>query len=198
MPSRTWRARGVVVATIVLAGCGGTSPNARDHADDPRFMQGTLLWTDAPGDLALEGRGWLAVSREGGVRYVRGGSFRPDRDGILTDAHGGNLLAIPSADCGGPLPLRLGPVRVAAGDAAALVLTVDGVLGLRRGGEVIEPVARVPVVAFDFARELQQVGPGAFLATEASGPPRFGRPNEGGRGWLHQGMLEDVSHTLRP
>jgi flagellar basal-body rod protein FlgF len=76
------------------------------------FGQGSLRRTDAPFDVAVDGKGFFKVSTKGGDRFTRDGHFRLDDVGNLTTQSGD-----PVADDGGGQivldPLK-GEVTVAA------------------------------------------------------------------------------------
>ncbi len=56
------------------------------------LRQSPLRETGRPLDLALHGPGFFVVQTERGERLVRGGSFRLDGDGVLTDREGHPVL----------------------------------------------------------------------------------------------------------
>lgn len=77
-----------------------------DGATD--FTPGTLRVTGEPLDLALEGEGFFVVDGPQGERLSRGGSFRLDDEGRITDARGNLLLGE-----GGPILVTEGVVEIA-------------------------------------------------------------------------------------
>jgi len=56
------------------------------------LSQGSLINTDNPFDLAIEGEGWFAVSKNNQTYYTRTGDFKPDAQGFLVDDNGDYLL----------------------------------------------------------------------------------------------------------
>ncbi|WP_456479771.1 flagellar hook-basal body complex protein [Nautilia sp.] len=57
------------------------------------LSQGSLINTDNPFDLAINGKGWFALSGgDGQTYYTRTGSFTRDANGYLTDGNGNRLL----------------------------------------------------------------------------------------------------------
>ncbi len=57
------------------------------------FSQAQIIPTGNPLDLAIEGKGFLEVLTDRGVRYSRGGHFSRDSFGRLIDTQGNFLLA---------------------------------------------------------------------------------------------------------
>lgn len=82
---------------------GGGAKAAFDQADGPLAQTGRSL------DLALRGKGFFAVERNGETLLTRGGQFRLDGNGRLVNAHGDAVLAD-----GGELVLADEHVRVDA------------------------------------------------------------------------------------
>ncbi len=81
------------------------------------FRAGTLSTTGGALDLALEGDGFFVVRTPQGERYSRGGSFRLNAAGQLTDAAGNAVLGESGA-------ITLPPGKVEISKAGAI--TVDG------------------------------------------------------------------------
>jgi flagellar basal-body rod protein FlgF len=75
------------------------------------FGQGALRRTDAPFDVAVEGKGFFKVNTKAGDRFTRDGHFRTDDNGRLVTQAGD-----PVADDGGgdiTLDLQKGPITIA-------------------------------------------------------------------------------------
>jgi flagellar basal body rod protein FlgG len=71
------------------------------------FRAGSLSVTGGPLDLSLEGEGFFVVQTPRGERFTRGGSFRLDPAGRLTDAGGNPVLGE-----SGPLTIPPGKVEI--------------------------------------------------------------------------------------
>ena len=71
----------------------------------PDHTQGTLRHTGFFLDVALEGKGFLAVSTPTGVKHIRGGSFRVDDQKQLVTHAGDPVL-------GQDGPIQIGPGKV--------------------------------------------------------------------------------------
>lgn len=79
------------------------------------LQQGTFRETARPLDLSLAGKGFLVVDTPEGERLTRGGSFRLDSVGYLTDQQGNRVMGVD-----GPLLLQGGTVEV-HGDGSVVV-----------------------------------------------------------------------------
>ncbi|MGE5605708.1 MAG: flagellar hook-basal body protein [Bacteroidota bacterium] len=64
------------------------------------FSNGSIVTTDNPQDLAIEGLGLFAVETNTGVKYTRAGNFIVDQDNYLVTRDGNNVLG------------QNGPIRV--------------------------------------------------------------------------------------
>jgi flagellar hook protein FlgE len=56
------------------------------------LKEGSLIHTDNPFDLAINGEGWFAISYKDQTYYTRAGSFKRDANGNLVDDNGNYLL----------------------------------------------------------------------------------------------------------
>ncbi|HEY3697511.1 flagellar basal-body rod protein FlgF [Phenylobacterium sp.] len=132
------------------------------------FGQGSLRRTDAPLDLAIEGKGFFAVTTPDGDRYTRDGRFRLDDLGKLV-TEGGQPV---QGDGGGEITLDAlkGPVVIAA----------DGTIS-----QGIERVGKIGVVRFDDLSVLEKSGDN-LLKNTANAPPAAA-PDA----LVRQGMLEN-------
>jgi flagellar basal-body rod protein FlgG len=64
------------------------------------FTNGSIMTTENPSDLAIEGLGLFAVETNSGVKYTRAGNFIVDKDNYLVTKDGNNVLG------------QNGPIRV--------------------------------------------------------------------------------------
>lgn len=140
------------------------------------FDLGDLRKTDAPFDLAIQGDGFLEVSRsDGSIAYTRGGSLRVNRDGLLATAAGD--------------PLR--PAISIPDNVQALTIERDGSVMVRSSGQA-QPVevGRLELVRFVSPSGLQAVGEGLYRGGPESGEAIPMRAGEDGAGVFAQGFLE--------
>lgn len=89
---------------LARASAGSSSPVPVQDID---MRQGALRTTSRPLDVALDGPGFFVVDTPQGERLTRGGSFRLDAGGRLTDTQGNPVL---TAD--GPVVLQGGNVEI--------------------------------------------------------------------------------------
>lgn len=127
---------------------------------------GPVERTGNPLDVALVGAGYFAVETEGGVRYTRAGSFRPDAEGRLTTSNG----AVVQGEGGAPISIPQGETS----------LEIDG-----RGTIVGKsgPIGKLRVVGFEDEQALKKTGD-SLLETEAEPIAVDGRTR------VAQGMVE--------
>ncbi|GAX87685.1 flagellar hook protein FlgE [Lebetimonas natsushimae] len=62
------------------------------NANAINLSQGSFIDSDNPFDIALGGKGWLAVKKGEDTYYTRNGSFKRDAQGFLVDDNGDYLL----------------------------------------------------------------------------------------------------------
>jgi flagellar basal body rod protein FlgG len=129
------------------------------------LRQGTLRETGRPLDLALEGEGFLVVSTPSGERLTRGGSYRLDAAGQLTDGEGNVVLG------------ERGPIVAPSG---ALVVQADGAV-IVDGAEVDRLRLERPADPASLRKE----GHGRFLA-DATVPAAELK--------VRQGQVEEANH----
>ncbi len=152
------------------------------------FTQGALKQTDNPFDLALEGRGYLAIQVGDDERYTRNGAFLINHEGILVTKDGHMVMGE-----NGPIRLKKNNFVVDqdgvvwqnstfAGDETRLVSLEEN------EWENIERVDRLRIVGFKRDRYLKKQGNSFWMDTEESGRaevlPQADRPK------VRQGFLE--------
>ncbi|GGY28791.1 flagellar basal-body rod protein FlgG [Paludibacterium paludis] len=143
---------------------------------DTVFVQGDLRQTDSPMDLAINGPGFVEVTRaDGSVAYSRAGTLRVNDDGLLALGNG--------------VPLNP-PISVPA-DTRQLTIGRDGKVSVVAGGDS-RPVeiGRVELAMFNSPVNLKPLGEGLYEATAQSGEAQLGQAGESGRGVLAQKYLE--------
>ncbi|MGI6683982.1 MAG: flagellar hook-basal body protein [Bacillota bacterium] len=148
------------------------------------FSQGSLLETENPLDMAINGVGFFQVrTPEGNIGYTRAGLFRLDGEGRLVNDKG--LLLEPM-------------IQVPAGTSNINVKKDGRITGLVDG--VFEDLGQILLARFDNPHGLDQGGDNLFFATEASGEPITGMPGDNGFGVVQGAMLErsnaDVANAM--
>jgi flagellar basal-body rod protein FlgG len=133
------------------------------------FQQGALKQTDSDFDLALDGKGFFAVSTPSGERYTRNGSFQLGKEGFLETKEGYQVLG------------ENGPIRVKANNFQvdkegkiwinAAIPDDPEVLVSREGNtwEQTELLDTLKIVDFDLDRYIQKQGSSFYKSTDVSG-----------------------------
>lgn len=132
-----------------------------------QFSQGSVIKSDAPTSVAIQGDGFFSVQTPNGIKYTRDGNFSINQNGELVTQEGYNVLGENGA--------------ISFGDA---FLTSSSELQIRSNGEVMideEVVDRLAVVAFENNEVLTKAADNLY---EGNGVPTpF-------RGSVLQGFLE--------
>ena len=117
------------------------------------FAQGTLQATGNPLDVALAGRGFLAVNAPGGTQYTRNGSLQVSKSGELINADG--------------YPLR-------GEDGLAIHVTADKPVDISSDGAVSQggtAIGKLAIVDFKSSDSLQKIGGSAFQNMDPKNAP---------------------------
>jgi len=162
---------------------GGTRPTGiqigqgtRTVSTELMHTQGSLQQTGNPLDLAIEGDGFLQVTRPGGeVAYTRAGNLKLDQDGRLVTVDG--------------MPIE--PAVIVPQDATSVTIGADGTISVTQpgSGETME-LGQLQIARFANPGGLQAMGRSMFRPTTASGQPLVVQPGQDGAGTLAQGFLE--------
>jgi len=139
-------------------------------------LQGTIEQTGRPLDLSIEGEGYFQVELpDGTLGYTRDGSFAISDQGTLVTNSGYTVvpgISVPT-------------------DATELTISRTGVVSVQTvgaGGSL--EVGQIELARFANAPGLRAMGENIMTATEASGEPLIGYPQESGFGRILQGTLE--------
>jgi flagellar basal-body rod protein FlgF len=133
------------------------------------FSQGVLKQTDRVLDFALAGQGFFMADTPLGVRYMRGGNFVLDKDGVLSTKEGYPVLA--------------------TGGGTIAFAPEDTDVNVREDGSIYagaEQRGTLAVASFEDTDALERTGTG-FYRTDATPD---GRPE---RTRVMQGMLEEAN-----
>jgi flagellar basal-body rod protein FlgG len=156
----------------------GTRPvaTARD------FSTGNMRSTSNPLDIAVEGRGFLQVSRpDGTVGYTRAGSMHLNSEGALVTADGYPIepqISIPA-------------------NATSISISRDGIVSVAVSGQAApQQVGTIELATFQNPAGLTGVGGNLFSVTTASGEPTTGVPGSDGIGTVAQGFLEESNVSV--
>lgn len=138
------------------------------------FRQGTLIKTEMPLDMAINGEGFFQVRTEDGqTAYTRTGLFRTDSMGNLVNNEG----------------LLVEPHILIPPEATDISVRADGTITGIVGEETIE-FGKMPLFTFANVHGLEQMGHNLFLPTGTSGEPIMGEAGSEGFGSIMGNMLE--------
>ncbi|MGP1345745.1 MAG: flagellar basal-body rod protein FlgG [Phycisphaerales bacterium] len=147
------------------------------------FKQGSLISTERPLDLAIEGSGFFRVRVEddrgaNGIAYTRMGNFTTNSDGeiVLANSEG----------------RRLEPNITVPDDAIGIDVRADGqVFVLLPGDADPQAIGQIELAGFINPAGLKQIGEGLFVETAASGPAVVDNAGTGPLGQIRSGFLEN-------
>jgi flagellar basal-body rod protein FlgG len=156
----------------------GTRPvaTARD------FSTGNLRATNAPLDLAIEGRGFFQINRpDGTTAYTRAGSLHLDGEGRVVTAEG----------------YALQPEMTIPENAVSISISRAGVVSVNVAGQsASQQVGIIELATFQNPAGLLALGGNLFTTTTASGEPITGVPGTDGIGTVTQGFLEESNVSV--
>lgn len=162
---------------------GGAAPSGTQVGSGVRvvttsrsFGQGAILQTNNQLDVAIEGTGFLAVTRDNGdVAYTRAGNLKVDAQGRLVTADG----------------LAVQPPITVPSDAVSIAIGPDGTVSAQTAASK-QPtqLGQIQLTTFPNPNGLQALGHNLLNETQASGQPLTGNPGSDGRGTILQGSLE--------
>ena len=137
--------------------------------------QGTPETTQRPLDVAIEGDGFFQLERpDGTTAYTRDGSFTLSQSGALVTSSGDPVL----------------PGITVPPDATNISISPNGVVTATTPGGADTEVGRIELARFVNPNGLLAIGGNEYTATDASGEPVTGAPQDQGFGGLMQGALE--------
>lgn len=124
-----------------------------DRATWMDLSQGPLERTGNPLDVAINGKGYLAVQTPRGERYTRNGALQVNNSGELVTAEGFQVMG------------ESGPITFQPKDRN-ITISQDGTISVREGSNTQTESQRgqLRVVSFDQAGRLQKDGTGVFVA----------------------------------
>ena len=145
-------------------------------ATEKLFTQGNVTKTDAPLDLAIQGRGFFQIQLpDGSAAYTRDGSFTVNAQGQMVNSSGYVLT----------------PAITIPASSLSVTIGVDGtVSALAPGATAPTQVGNIQLVDFVNETGLQARGENLFVETAASGSPTPGTAGQSGLGTVIQGTLE--------
>ena len=150
----------------------GTRPVATQRI----FSQGTVVPTDNPLDISIDGDGFLQVTLpDGSTAYTRDGALKLSSEGSIVTSDG----------------YTLEPRITVPQDATAINISSNGEMSVLIPGSVApQEVGQLELARFINPAGLKSIGRNLFLETQASGNAAVGPPDSEGFGKLSQGFLE--------
>ncbi len=141
------------------------------------FTTGSLVNTQNPFDVAVEGDGFFQVTLPSGeLRYTRDGALRVNAQGSLVTSDG--FLISPQ------ITIPQGVVSVSVGS--------DGTISAQNAGALNAStnLGQLTLVRFVNPAGLSAEGRNLFAETASSGAPVIATPGQNGVGFTRQGFLE--------
>ncbi len=138
--------------------------------------QGNLVITNNELDLAINGKGYLAVELPSGeTGYTRSGALSRSADGDLVNASG----------------FIVQPGITIPDNAIGITINAQGAVSVAIEGQTApQSVGQLQLATFPNEAGLQAIGDNLFLETTASGLATLGTPGAAGFGDIQQGALE--------
>ncbi len=140
------------------------------------FTQGSVTQTGNSLDVAIQGRGFIQVSKpDGAVAYTRDGSLHSDANGQLVTADG----------------YAIEPAITLPSNVQSITIGNDGTVSATTNGSATSvQIGTLQLADFVNPAGLQPQGNNLYLETSSSGAPQTGQPGLNGMGTLLQGALE--------
>jgi len=139
-------------------GAGDRISFVRDRGTWHDLSSGPIEQTGNPLNIAIDGKGFLAVQTPRGERYTRNGSLQINAQGELVTSEGFQVLGV-----AGPIVMRPTDRQVA--------ISADGTVSVREGAQNTDAArGRIRVVAFDDVRLMQKDGASTFKTHDGSTP----------------------------
>ncbi|GER08582.1 flagellar basal-body rod protein FlgG [Iodidimonas muriae] len=138
--------------------------------------QGALIQTSNPLDVAIEGRGFFAVTLpDGDTAYSRAGNFQLSEEGQIVTNEG----------------FQIDPGIFIPQEATDIIINEVGEVFAQLDGQT-DPVSQGQITLVTFLNEvgLEALGDNLFRETAASGDPQLGIPGEEGFGTIRQRFVE--------
>jgi len=148
----------------------------RDSGQGPTFMTGNAF------DIAIQGKGYIPVQTEEGIRYTRSGAFQLNEEGDLVTAAGDKVLGDGDQTITFP------------SDAREVLIASDGTITAQSGGGGVTQIGKLSVVAFEDEQSLVPIGNSLYSATETPQPATESRLVQGA---IEQSNVQAVTEMTR-
>jgi flagellar basal-body rod protein FlgG len=146
------------------------------NATEKLHMQGNLVNSQAPMDVAITGDGYFQIQMpDGTTSYSRDGNFKLSNTGQMVTALGFPLI----------------PAITIPNNAAALTVGRDGAVSVELiAGQGAQNIGQIQLARFVNPSGLKPIGNNLYEASQASGAAQILQPGVNGAGTLNQGSLE--------
>jgi flagellar basal-body rod protein FlgG len=146
------------------------------NATEKLHLQGNLVNTQSPLDLAIMGNGFFQIQMpDGTTSYTRDGNFKISNTGQVVTASGFPLL----------------PAITIPGNTAAVTFGQDGTVSVELdAGAGSQNIGQVQIARFVNPSGLKPIGNNLYEVSQASGAAQVLVPGVTGAGSLKQGSLE--------
>jgi len=146
------------------------------NATEKLHMQGNLVNSQAPMDVAITGDGYFQIQMpDGTTTYSRDGNFKLSNTGQMVTALGFPLI----------------PAITIPNNAAALTVGRDGAVSVELvAGQGAQNIGQIQLARFVNPSGLKPIGNNLYEASQASGVAQILQPGVNGAGTLNQGSLE--------
>jgi len=146
------------------------------NATEKLHLQGNLINTQSPLDIAIMGSGYFQIQMpDGTTSYTRDGNFKVNNTGQVVNASGFSLI----------------PNITIPQNAASVTFGQDGTVSIDTvagGGSQI--IGQLQIARFLNPSGLKPIGNNLYQFSQSSGPPQLLQPGINGAGNLQQGSLE--------
>jgi flagellar basal-body rod protein FlgG len=146
------------------------------NATEKLHLQGNLVNTQSPLDLAIMGTGFFQIQMpDGTTSYTRDGNFKISNTGQVVTASGFPLV----------------PNITIPNNTAAVTFGQDGTVSVELdAGAGSQNIGQVQIARFVNPSGLKPIGNNLYEASQASGVAQIMTPSQTGAGALKQGSLE--------
>ncbi len=146
------------------------------NATEKLHMQGNMVNTQAPLDVAITGDGYFQIQMpDGTTSYSRDGNFKISNTGQIVTALGFPVI----------------PAITIPNNAASLTFGRDGAVSVELvAGGGAQNIGQIQIARFVNPSGLKPIGNNLYEASQASGVAQVLQPGLNGAGTLNQGSLE--------
>jgi flagellar basal-body rod protein FlgG len=146
------------------------------NATEKLHMQGNMVNSQAPLDVAITGDGYFQIQMpDGTTTYSRDGNFKISNTGQMVTALGFPMV----------------PAITIPNNVASLTIGRDGTVSAELvAGGGSQNIGQIQIARFVNPSGLKPIGNNLYESSQASGQPQILQPGLNGAGTLNQGSLE--------